>query len=97
MDLIAEEAGFKDRRSAQRYMRRLEEKKVVVAMTPKTGGHGHDTATIYKLDFDYESAMRRDSTAAPPDANLDDGGATVQARRGDSTAAARRIARRMKK
>jgi hypothetical protein len=62
MDLIAEEAGFKDRRSAQRYMRRLEEKKVVVAMTPKTGGHGHDTATIYKLDFDYESAMRRDST-----------------------------------
>jgi hypothetical protein len=85
MDLIAEEAGFKDRRSAQRYMRRLEEKKVVVAITPKTGGHGHDTATIYKLDFDYESAIRRDSTAAPPDANLDDGGVTVQTVRGDST------------
>jgi hypothetical protein len=81
MDLIAEEAGFKDRRSAQRYMRRLEEKKVVVAMSPKTGGHGHDTATIYKLDF----AMRCDSTAAPPVTDLDDGGVTVQTVRGDST------------
>jgi hypothetical protein len=81
MDLIAEEAGFKDRRSAQRYMRRLEEKRVVVAMSPKTGGHGHDTATIYKLDF----AMRCDSTAAPPVTDLDDGGVTVQTVRGDST------------
>lgn len=85
MDLIAEEAGFKDRRSAQRYMRRLEEKKVVVAMSPKTGGHGHDTATIYRLDFGYEPTTRCDSTAAPPDANLDDGGVTVQTVRGDST------------
>jgi hypothetical protein len=85
MELIAHEAGFKDRRSAQRYMRRLEEKKVVVAMSPKTGGHGHDTATVYRLDFGFEPATRCDSTAAPHDANLDDGGATVQTVRGDST------------
>jgi Helix-turn-helix domain len=84
MDLIADEAGFKDRRSAQRYVRRLEEKKVVIAMTPKTGGHGHDTATVYKLDFDYEPAMRCDSTGAPPITSLDDGGVTNQTMRGDS-------------
>jgi hypothetical protein len=83
MERIAREAGFKDKRSAQRYVRRLEKKKIVIAMTAKTGGHGRDTATVYKLDFDYEPPMRDDNLATPPDGNPDEGGATNQTVRGD--------------
>jgi hypothetical protein len=57
MERIARESGFK-RRHVQRIVRQLEKQNIVVAMTPKTGGHGHDTATIYKLNFDYKPSTR---------------------------------------
>jgi hypothetical protein len=51
MDTIAREAGFKYRQGAQRVVRRLEKKGLIVAETAKTGGSG--VTTIYRFNLKY--------------------------------------------
>jgi hypothetical protein len=64
METIARESGLQSRRSAQRIVRQLEKKRIIVATTPKTGGRGQDKATVYRLDLDYESPINSDTTVA---------------------------------
>jgi hypothetical protein len=67
METIARESGLQSRRSAQRIVRQLEKKEVIVAVTPKTGGRGRDKATIYRLNLDYKSSANSDTTVALSD------------------------------
>jgi hypothetical protein len=67
METIARESGLQSRRSAQRVVRQLEKKRIIVAMTAKTGGRGQDKATVYRLDLDYKSPINSDTTVALSD------------------------------
>jgi hypothetical protein len=67
METIAKESGLQSRRSAQRVVRQLEKKRIIVAMTAKTGGRGQDKATVYRLDLDYKSPINSDTTVALSD------------------------------
>jgi hypothetical protein len=64
METIARESDLQSRRSAQRIVRQLETKRIVVAVTPKTGGRGQDKATVYRHDLDYQSPINSDTTVA---------------------------------
>jgi hypothetical protein len=67
METIARESGLQSRRSAQRVVRQLEKKRIIVATTAKTGGRGRNKATVYRLDLDYKSAVNSDTTVALSD------------------------------
>ena len=67
METIARESGLQSRRSAQRVVRQLEKKEVIVAVTAKTGGRGRDKATVYRLNLDYKSPVNSDTTVALSD------------------------------
>src|SRR5260370_7996035 len=50
-DPHCKEAGLSNRRSAQRIIRRMERRGILIADTPKTGGW--KTPTIYRFNLDY--------------------------------------------
>jgi hypothetical protein len=72
MNTIATEAGLSDRRAAQRVVRRLEKKGVIVAETSKSGGRYK--ATHYRFDLGYSGptvALSQTVTATPVARNSD--------------------------
>jgi Helix-turn-helix domain len=72
MNTIATEAGLSDRRAAQRVVRRLERKGLIVAETSKSGGRYK--ATHYRFDLGYSGptvALYQTVTATPVARNSD--------------------------
>lgn len=66
MDTITREAGFRYRQSAQKVVRRLEQKGLIEAVTAKTGGKG--VTTVYRFNLEYR--IQADALSNPQTASV---------------------------
>lgn len=68
MERVAQESGFKSRRTARRIVRQLEKRGLLIAASAKTGGRGRDKATVYRINLAYvstEPASERRTAGTP--------------------------------